>query len=484
MSEEALVNTGAGTTAAWRPGVPVRKMQLKLHQWARADGSRRFDDLYNLVYDPGFLIDAWNRVAGNTGAKTAGVDGLTVASIETGQGVQPFLMEIRNELKARTYRPAPVRRVQIPKSGGRMRDLGIPTVKDRIVQAALKAVLEPVFEADFLPVSYGFRPGRRAHDAIAEIIYLAQRGYPVVLEADIEACFDNIDHVALMDRLRARISDRRVLALVKAFLKSGVMHHGITKDTLTGTPQGGILSPLLANIALSALDEHFHAQWQSLMGGQYQREKRRKTGTGNWRLVRYADDFVVLVSGTAQRAEALREQVAEVLAPLGLRLSEEKTRVVHIDDGFDFLGHHIRRQRKRGTNKKYVYTRPSKKAVQAIKGRVAERTYRHTQNQNLAQLLTGLNRTLIGWAYYFHHGSAKRTFNAVDHHAWHRVAIWLRRKHSIPSSQLRNFCDQGWRFADGEVAFRGASSVKIERYRYRGARIPTPWTIEPAAGNG
>ncbi|WP_406427813.1 reverse transcriptase domain-containing protein [Streptomyces sp. NBC_01589] len=243
MSEDAPVNTGAGTATGWRPGIPVRKMQLKLHQWARADAARRFDDLYNLVCDPGFLIDAWNRVAGNTGAKTAGIDGLTVAAIETGQGVQPFLMEIRDELRKRSYRPAPVRRVQIPKSNGKMRDLGIPTVKDRVVQAALKAVLEPVFEADFVPVSYGFRPNRRAHDAIAEIVYLAQRGYEVVLEADIEACFDNIDHVALMDRLRARISDKRVLSLVKAFLKAGVMHHGIAKDTLTGTPQGGILTP-------------------------------------------------------------------------------------------------------------------------------------------------------------------------------------------------------------------------------------------------
>ncbi|MFJ3039063.1 group II intron reverse transcriptase/maturase [Streptomyces tendae] len=437
-----------------------------------------------LVYDPGFLIDAWHRVAGNTGAKTAGIDGLTVAAIESGPGVQPFLMDIRDELKARIYRPAPVRRTQTPKPDGKMRDLGIPIVKDRGVQAALKAVLESIFEADFLPVSYGFRPGRRAHDAIAEIVYLARRGYSVVLEADIEACFDNIDHVALMDRLRARTSDKRVLALVKAYLKAGVMHHGIARDTPTGTPQGGILSPLLANIALTALDEHFHVRWHTRMGTSWQRGKRRKIGTGNWRLVRYADDFVVLVSGPAHRAEALREQVAEVPAPLGLRLPPEKTRVVHIDDGFDFLGHHIRRRRKRGTNKLVVHTRPSKKAIKAVKDRVSERTYRHTQNQSLATLLEGLNRTMTGWATYFRHGAAKRTFNAVDHHAWHRVAIWLRRKHGIPSCQLKGFCDQGWRFADSGTVFLGASSVMIERYRYRGARIPTPWTIEPAANNG
>ncbi|WP_258575387.1 group II intron reverse transcriptase/maturase [Streptomyces shenzhenensis] len=459
-------------------------MQLKLHQWAQADALRRFDDLYNLVYDPAFLIDAWHRVAGNAGAKTAGIDGLTVAAVETRLGVQPFLMQIRDELKGRTYRPAPVRRTQIPKSNGKMRDLGIPTVKDRVVQAALKAVLEPIFEADFRPVSYGFRPNRRAQDAIEEIIYLTRRGYHVVLEADIEACFDNIDHVALMNRLRTRISDKHVLALVKAFLKAGVMHHGIAKDTATGTPQGGILSPLLANIALTALDEHFHGQWNSRMGTSWQREKRRKTGEGNWRLVRYADDFVVLVSGPVHRAEALREQTAKVLAPLGLRLSDEKTRVVHIDDGFDFLGHHIRRQRKRGTNKQVVYTRPSKKAMQAIRDRVSARTYRHTQNQSLAALLTSMNRALAGWATYFRHGASKRTFNAIDHHAWNRIARWLLRKHGIRRSQLRRFCDHGWRFADGEVTFTGASSVAIVRYRYRGARIPTPWTIEPAARRG
>ncbi|WP_433499205.1 group II intron reverse transcriptase/maturase [Sphaerimonospora sp. CA-214678] len=459
-------------------------MQVKLHQWARADRSRRFDDLYNLVCDPAFLIEAWQRVSTNSGARTAGIDGLTVAAIEHRLGVQPFLMEIRDELKARTYRPSPVRRTQIPKSNGKLRDLGIPTVKDRIVQAALKAVLEPIFEADFLPVSYGFRPNRRAQDAIEEIVYLARRGYHVVLEADIEACFDQIDHAALMDRIRSRISDKRVLALVKAFLKAGVMNHGLFKDSLTGAPQGGILSPLLANIALTALDEHFHTQWHTLMGTDYQRTKRRRTGQGNWRLIRYADDFVVMVSGPAHHAEDLREQIAQVLARLGLRLSAEKTRVVHIDDGFDFLGQNIRRQRKRGTDKLVVYTKPSKKAIKAIKDRVSERTHGHTFNQSLGTLLASVNRTLAGWANYFRHGVSKKTFAAIDHHAWQRIARWLLRKHRIPRSQLRRFCDQGWRFAEGSVAFRGASSVAIVRYRYRGAAIPTPWTIEPAATPG
>ena len=240
-----------------------------------------------------------------------------------------------------------------------------------MVQAALKLVLEPIFEADFQPCSYGFRPNRRAHDAIAEIHYLASRprNYEWVLEADIRACFDEIGHVPLMDRLRARIKDKRVLALVKAFLKAGIMTaDGDREETYTGTPAGGILSPLLASIALSALDDHFTRQWQTQMGTTWQRAKRRQQGLGTWRLVRFADDFVIMVNGTRAHAGALREEAAAVLAPTGLRLAEEKTRVVHIDEGFDFLSFTIRRMRKRGTSKQYVYTFPSRKAIQAIKG--------------------------------------------------------------------------------------------------------------------
>jgi RNA-directed DNA polymerase len=273
-----------------------------------------------------------------------------------------------------------------------------------VVQAAVKAVLEPIFEADFLPCSYGFRPNRRAQDAIAEIHYLTSypRNYGWVLEADIQACFDEIGHTPLLARVRRRITDKRLVALVKAFLKSGIMTQtGNREHTLTGTPQGGILSPLLANIALSALDEHFDQQWRQEMGTEYQRRKRRNNGQGTWRLIRYCDDFVIVISGERHHAEALREQVTEVLAPLGLRLSPEKTQVVHVEDeGFDFIGFHIHRRRKRGTNKYYVYTTPSKKAVQAIKDKVSAKTYRHTLNNSLDEVLVSLNRLLRGWANY------------------------------------------------------------------------------------
>ncbi|MFL5532581.1 MAG: group II intron reverse transcriptase/maturase [Gemmatimonadales bacterium] len=485
---DTLVNTGVvawpDEDSAW---ATVRRMQLKLHRWASEDSARRFGDLFNLVYDPAFLIHAWERVRSNDGARTAGIDGLTVARIETRVGVHAFLGQVRDLLKSGEYRPSPVRRVKIPKGGGKLRSLGIPTLTDRVVQAACKAVLEPVFEADFLPCSYGFRPNRRAQDAIAEIHHFTSRpaNYHYVLEADIAACFDEIDHVAVMDRVRRRITDKRLCNLVKAFLKAGVLTDlGDREESLTGTPQGGILSPLLANIALSVLDEHFARQWKTAMGSSYQRSQRRRNGLGNWRLVRYADDFVLLVSGDRHHAEALREQVSAVIAPLGLRLAPEKTRVVHIDEGFDFLGFHIRRMRKRGTNKHYVYTTPSRASVQKARNRLREKTYRSTRNGDLDELITSLNRFLRGWANYFRHGVSKATFNAIDHHAWWRLAGWIRRKHHLTSrSQLRRrFCGRGWQIAHNGVVFTGASSVAVTRYRYRGANIPTPWT--PTANSG
>ncbi|MEU7876443.1 group II intron reverse transcriptase/maturase, partial [Dactylosporangium sp. NPDC049140] len=396
MPQDAPPNGDAPPERAVGPHGWVAKMQAELHRWAAAAPGRRFDDLFNLVHDSATLRLAFDRVAGNLGARSPGVDGLTVAQVEETFGVPGFLDDLRAHLKAGTFRPLPVRERKIPKPGGsgKVRRLGIPTVADRVVQAALKLVLEPIFEADFQPVSYGFRPKRRAQDAIADIHLYGTNGYRWVLDADIEACFDSIDHTALMDRVRARIKDKRVLALVKAFLKAGILTElGERQDTHTGTPQGGILSPLLANIALSVLDEHLMAPWKpgGTMSTSARRNYRRGKGLPTWRLVRYADDFVVLVHGTEDHVQALREDVANVLAPLGLRLSPAKTTVVHMSDGFDFLGFHIRWRRKRGSNKWHVYTFIAQRPIRSLKAKIRALTHR-TSQQDLRSVLTRLNQ--------------------------------------------------------------------------------------------
>jgi len=470
------------------PGDRVRGMQVKLHRWAGEEPSRRFGDLWNLVCDYDFLARSWDRVRSNRGARTPGVDGVRAVDVQYREGgVSGFLEEIRRQLKDGTYRPSAVRRIEIPKGKGKLRKLGIPTTADRVVQGALKLVLEPIFEADFLPCSYGFRPNRRTQDAIAEIHHFASNKYAVALEADIRACFDEIDHNALMERVRQRIKDKRVLALVKAFLKAGVMTAvNYVEDSLAGTPQGGILSPLLANIALSALDEHFDRRWRDEMGTSSRRHRRRLKGLANVRLIRYCDDFVVMVHGSLADAEGLRAEVAAALAPLGLRLAEEKTRAVSIDEGFDFLGLNIRRMRKRGTNKQYVYTRPSRKSIQKARDKVAAKTHRSTQNQDFRALLVSLNESLAGWANYFRNSTCSKAFNAIDNYAWGRIMRWVRHKYAGKSGMLpmpkmrRQFCLPGtWIFAVSGVRFKGAGAVSSKDYLYRGAKIPTPWAPQP-----
>jgi RNA-directed DNA polymerase len=458
-------------------------IQTKLHQWAAADPGRRFDDLANLVYDPAFLVVAWARVRGNKGARTAGVDGVAPRTVVF--GAAGLLGGLRDDLKAGRFVPQRVREKTIPKAGGKVRSLGIPTTADRIVQASLKLVLEPIFEADFQPCSYGFRPRRRAQDAIAEIHYLGSppRNYEWVFEADIKACFDKIDHTALMGRVRRRIGDKRVLRWVKAFLRAGILtEDGLNRNTITGTPQGGILSPLLANIALSVLDEHFAHKWEAL-GPRSTRGKRRRAGVPVMRLVRYADDFVVMVAGTHDDAEALRSEVGSVLAPMGLRLSEEKTRVCHIDEGFDFLGWRIQRRAQRGrSGKRAVYTYPSKKALAAIKDKVRWLT-RRGRHRTLANLLRRLNPVLRGWCNYFRHGVSQRTFSYVDYFAFWRVFGWLRQQH--PGLNKRTLVRRhlpNWKVSDEGIELFRPEAVAIVRYRYRGTKIPTPWS-SPTTGS-
>lgn len=482
MSEDAPVNIDALVRYPILAEHRVLKIQTKLHCWAAAEADRRFDDLFNLVADPAFLVVAWSRVRRNKGARTAGIDAATAASIESRQhGVAGFLTELRSQVKDRTFTPVPVRTVQIPKANGKVRRLGIPTVTDRVVQASLKLVLEPILEADFDPSSYGFRPRRRCQDAIEEIRFLAARGYDQVFEGDIAACFDEIDHAALLGRLRRRVGDKKVLSLVKAFLKAGLLDElSAYQDTTTGTPQGGILSPLLANVALAALDDHFRARWTA-MGNQTQRYRAQQRGAATYRLIRYADDFVVMVNGSRDQAAGLYRDIEVILEPLGLRLAPDKTKITSIDEGFDFLGFHIQRHRQRGSNRQLIYTYPAKKSLNGIRAKVRAATTRQTTSLPASVTFRRLGQITRGWASYFRHGSSSRAFAAVQHHLWWAVWRWLRKKHPNRNAAwiIGHYYGPGqwWPKADGVRLFQ-PSTIAIERYRFRGTNIPNPWQTQ------
>jgi RNA-directed DNA polymerase len=267
---------------------------------------------------------------------------------------------------------------------------------------------------------------------------------------------------------------------VKAFLKAGILgEDGADRETITGTPQGGILSPLLANVALSVLDDHFVEQWESTGSTPYLRRKRRRSGLANYRLVRYADDFVVLVSGIEAHAHGVREEVAAVLAPMGLVLSESKTRICHIDAGFDFLGFRIQRRHKRGTNRRAVYTYPSKKSLGTVIDKVRTLT-KGSANPTLKALLNQLNPVLRGWCNYFRHGVSSATFGYLEAYAWRRVIRWLRHRHAgITWAVLRRRHLVGWRPAEGEVRLFDPRAVAVTRYRYRSTTIASPWPSAP-----
>jgi RNA-directed DNA polymerase len=455
----------------------VLDIQRKLHRWTKDDGHQRYGDLYNLVYDQATLLLAWERVKSNRGSRTAGIDGATRCDIEQGPGVTAFLEEVRAALKSRTYRPLPTRERRIPKANGKMRRLGIPALRDRVVQMAFKLILEPIFEVDFCPTSYGYRPARRAQDAIAQIVQFINPpgGYNYVVEGDIEACFDNVHHGILMQLVRQRITDRKMLGVIRAFLVAGVVtENGRLEATLTGTPQGGILSPLLANIYLSVLDRYFEDRWQ--LQQRSRGSTLHKMGLPTYRLIRYADDFVILVRGTRQQADEIRSDVALLLHDeLRMQLSEAKTRVTHVDRGFDFLGHHVRRAPCRKTLVGWSF--PSKKSLAEIKRKIKTLTGRNTTGLSLAQLLHAINRVLRGWTMYFRFDAAKRTFNYIDHYVWWRLLRWCRKKH--PTRRVRwlkqRYRGGGWRFRDGNTELFRASTVRVERYRFRGTKILLPW---------
>ena len=475
------VNTDGLEWALVKAELRVLEIQAKLHRWANGDPERRFDDLFNLVTDPAFLLVAWDRVRGNRGSRTAGVDGRTAAAIAEDTGVEMFLDTLRVSLRDRSFRPLPVRERMIPKANGKLRRLGIATITDRVVQASLKLVLEPIFEADFHPCSYGFRPKRRTHDAVAEVRHYATHSYEWIVEGDIKACFDEISHTALMERVRERIADKRVLLLVKAFLKAGILGEDrLLRETNTGTPQGSILSPLLSNVALTVLDDHIDKAPGGHVSSQVERAKRRRRGLANVRLTRYADDWCLLVHGTREDAQRWRDEIAAVLSTMGLHLSPEKTLITHIDEGLDFLGWRIQRHYRRGSGKRFVYTYPAKKALLGVTANV-KTVCRMSTNRPLAALIHQLNPVLRGWCAHFRPGVSSATFAYLRKVVWRLVMHWLRRKHSSSGHPAawkdirRLYCDGGWWPHDGEVKLYNPAAVRTTRYRYRGTKIASPW---------
>ena len=471
------MNTSA-PSAAETAEERVLAWQRKLHRWAGEDAEKRFGDLFNLVCDPATLLAAWERVKRNRGSKTAGVDGETRKRIEQ-LGVERVLGELRQALRNGSYAPLPVREHAIPKRGsGKVRKLGIPALRDRIVQMAAKLVLEPIFEAEFCPTSYGFRPGRRAQDAIEEARFFINpsRSYEWVIEGDVEDCFGSIDHSLLGAELRRRVTDKRLLRLVKQFLRAGVMRElGSVTATPSGTPQGAILSPLLANVALSVLDRHLERAWNAQTPRQ--RARARTKGQPSYRLIRYADDFVLLVRGTRAQAEALKEETAVYMREqMRLTLSPEKTHITHVDDGFDLLGFRIVRRPRPG-RAPLAYSFPSKRALSEIKHRIKELTKRDRTNLSLDQLIHALNPILRGWTNYHRHAASKRCFSYLDYYLWCRMVRWLRKKYPrLTWKQVRRwYWGSNWMSAEGTRLY-WPGEVAVTRYRYRGHRIASPWT--------
>ena len=451
--------------------------QTKLHRWAAQDEQQRFGDLFNLVCDPATLLVAWEWVKRNRGSKTAGVDGQTRRVVEQ-MGVEGVLAKLRLELKDGTYRPLPARERSIPKRSGKLRRLGIATVRDRIVQTAAKLVLEPIFEADFCPSSYGFRPGRRAQDAIEQVRYFinAPRSYEWVIEGDVEDCFGSIHQGLLMEQVRRRVTDKRVLALIRLFLAAGIMREqGPLAATPSGTPQGSGLSPLLSNIALSVLDRHFEAAWTARRWHS-QRARDRANGLPSYRMIRFADDFVVLVRGTEAQAHAIKEQTAKFMAEqMRLTLSPEKTAITHVDDGFDLLGFRIVRRPWKGT-KHVAITFPCERALREVMHRIKTLTNRSTTNLSLDQLIHVLNPILRGWTNYHRHAASSRCFAYLSHYLWWRVIRWLRKKYErLTWKQIRRRCwGHHWTSREG-TRLAWPDEVPVTRYRYRGHNIPSPW---------
>ncbi|MEL7039630.1 MAG: group II intron reverse transcriptase/maturase [Cyanobacteria bacterium J06592_8] len=471
----------------------IIKTQRSLAIKAEHQQQHQFGHLYRLICRTDWIQTALNAVLSNQGAKTAGIDGMTKKALRSDTAQAELVTELEVELRQNQFRPQPVRRIYIPKSNGkqrcdpapshgarehapRERPLGIPTIKDRVVQMLVKMVLEPIYESDFLNCSNGFRPGRRTQDCIARLdSYINRRNkYYWVIEGDIKAAFDSIHHQILLKLLAKRIADNRFLKLIERFLKAGIMEGCLFKRTDIGTPQGGICSPILANIYLHQLDLY----WWNKYGNLHRKEKerRRTQHLGNYALIRYADDWLLLTNGSKAEAIRLRDEFRDFLRDeLQLELSPEKTRITHVNQGFDFLGFHIRRYVNAHDRPKMLVT-PAQENIKKLRLKVKEMTRRKRFQDSPLLKISALNAVLRGWINYYRHSNVKKIAKDLDFWVNQRLFLWLQKRHKLPPRRILKMFkhrEKGKRYnfgvVNGEEHFflYRMSDLPLKKYRSR-----------------
>jgi group II intron reverse transcriptase/maturase len=401
----------------------IRTLQRKLYRKAKQEPACRFHALYDKVYRADTLSHAYALVRARKG--NAGIDGVTFEAVEENEGATAFIAELEDALRTKTYKPDPVKRVMIPKSDGSQRPLGIPTIRDRVAQMALKLVIEPIFEADFCETSYGFRPKKSAHDAVDDVAKAMNTGYTEIIDADLSKYFDTIPHSNLMAVVAERICDGAILHLIQMWLKAPIMEEdkdgtkrniGGGKGNRKGTPQGGVISPLLANLYLHLLDRI----WE-------RKNLQQRLGA---RIVRYADDIVILCRRS--KSEQAMAVLRQILERLELTLNEAKTKIVNAYKGkFDFLGFSIWIGKGRKTGNHYPHVQPSKKAEQKVKDRITELTRRERTIMPLEWVVNEVNAMVRGWVGYFHYRNCSQTLTRIRNHLEQRLNTHLRKRHKV-----------------------------------------------------
>lgn len=454
----------------------IAKVQKILATKAFHQPKHRFNDLYRYLKDERWLQSARYAILQNDGAKTPGVDGVVGKDLTEAEW-QDIIQQTITDFQRGEYQPLPVERIYIPKANGiDMRPLGIPTIRDRMVQEVIRMVLEPIYESHFLPCSFGFRPNKSTMDAINGVqLHMNNKIKQFwVVEGDIKGCFDNIPHKQLIHVLRQRIADERLLSVIWSFLKAGYMEDDKLFKPNCGTPQGGICSPLLANIYLHEMDRYWFEHYGNLTS--WQRKQRRRKGMGNVTLVRYADDFLILTNGPKAEAQALKEEFSQVLSNLGLVLSPSKTLITHANDGLDFLGFHIHRRPQRlHPERKVIYITPTQRNIERYKDKI--RSMLKSTQGDVVNKIWALNRVIRGWANYYRHVQSSHRRKVLEHWTYWAFWRWLRRKHDIGAKALyARFTTQtpsGKRYLGYKgVCLFDMTRIKFEKYIAHPSRSP------------